>query len=82
MEIINHTITSYDLGNGFCVDIERNADGVSSWLYKKGYGIKEYMFGFAFPFYDNNKPIYYTDADMIDMITPEYIEQFIEEFGF
>jgi hypothetical protein len=82
MKRIDKNITTYELNADFYIDVVRDKTGVESWIYKKGYGIKEFMFGFAYPFYDNDTPVYLTDADMIDMIKPEYLEQFNEEHGF
>lgn len=81
MERIDKNITTYELNTDFYIDIERDKTGVASWIYKKGYGIKEFMFGFAYPFYDNNTPVYLTDKDMIEMIKPEYLKEYNEEFG-
>ena len=81
MKAINTNITTYELNEDFYIDIVRESDGVARWIQKKGYGIKQFMFGFAYPFYDNDKPVYLTDKDMIEMIKPEYLKEYNEEYG-
>ena len=38
-------IKTYDVGNGFCVDIEKKDGYYDSWIYRKNIGIKMSMFG-------------------------------------
>ena len=45
MKRINNGIKTYDVGNGFCVDIEKRDGVYEAWLYRTDMGIKEFMFG-------------------------------------
>lgn len=40
-----NVIATYELGNGFYVDIVKEKDCYSAWLFHEWYGIKELMFG-------------------------------------
>lgn len=45
MKRINNGIKTYDVGNGFCVDIEKRDGVYEAWLYHTDMGIKDFMFG-------------------------------------
>lgn len=38
-------IATYDVGEGFYVDITRSEKELNAWIYHSDYGIKAYMFG-------------------------------------
>lgn len=45
MKKVNIKTTTYDIGDGFRVDITQEQQMTEAWIYHEDYGIKEYIFG-------------------------------------
>lgn len=49
MTLSDTTTATYNMGDGFCVDIVAKRNGsdtqLDSWVYHEDYGVKQYMFG-------------------------------------
>lgn len=50
MKVIDATTTTYDMGDGFCLDIvqrweEGTVTDFEAWIHHEDYAVKNYMFG-------------------------------------
>ncbi len=79
MRLIERMITTYEIGNGYYVnvdtDLQKTEYGV--WLYHINYGIKMYMFGELF----ENIPDIQELEGMIEANVENYIRMYNERFG-
>ena len=73
MNIVNTETTTYDIGDGFRMDVVKDGIHFDGWIYHEDYGIKSHMFGITA---DNVRDfLAIVDVDpYIDLYQEEYMD--------
>lgn len=75
MKIIYAITTTYEMNNGFMIDIIENDETYHAWIYKKNMGVKDLMFGV--------RKEQQTKNEFINIVLnnlPEYEEAYLEQW--
>ena len=73
MKKFQKTITAYEFPNGFIVEISKKEDYTEFWIYHKGYGIKDMMFGIPNEFEAAHEEIMFANVQ-------QHMDYYEEEF--
>lgn len=67
MKKIHKDVTTYEIRDGYFVDVETTKENMDMWLYHNEYGVKVYMIGIS------------RDVDVEEMLL-NIIDQYIDEY--
>ena len=77
MKKLNFETTTYDIGNGFRLDIERRKLLISAWIWHEHYGVKSFIIGEILEF-TTEKAFIESVMEEIDESIAEYMEQYMD----
>lgn len=82
MKLLSVKTETYDVGEGFMVDVVENGEEFVMWITHKDHGTKQYCFGSPIQNWQWDEPHKISKDEFLEMVEanlPEYIEEYREE---
>lgn len=79
MKLLSVKTETYDVGEGFMVDVVEDGEMFVMWIWHKDYGVKNYCFGSPIENYQNGEPHTVTKEEFMESVEAN-IQDSIEEY--